>query len=170
MNTLLYFSDRLSRFLAYLSGALIFVIAALQISEILSRNLFNTSLSIVWEVAAYLHIAAIFLAAAFTLRSGGHIRVTLFQSLHPRAFEVVGTFVGLAISVFLSYALVKFAWNYGVTGRTSGTTNDIPLVYPAAIVAFGSVMLSIQLALRLCQAMLGRAVEIEDHAVSLSAD
>lgn len=170
MNNLVCISDRLSRFLAYISGTLIFAIAALQISEIVSRNFFDTSLSIVWEVAAYMHIAAIFLAAAFTLRTGGHIRVTLFQSLHPRLFEIVGTLVGLVISAFLSYALVKFAWNYGVSGRTSGTTNDIPLVYPAAAVAFGAVILSVQLALRLCLALQGRPVELEDHVESLSAD
>lgn len=170
MDTLSRMADRFSRGLGYLAGLLIFIIAALQISEILSRNLLNTSLSIVWEIAAYLHIVAIFLAAAFTLRSGGHIRVTLLQSANPRRFELISTFAGLAISVFLSYALVSLAWRYGVSGRTSGTTNDIPLVYPASLVAFGSVLLSIQLALRLFQAATGRPVELDERVAVLTTD
>jgi len=170
MDTVCRIVDRFSRWLAYFSGAVIFLIVLLQLSEIISRNLFGVSLSIVWEVTAYMHIAAIFLAAAFTLRSGGHIRVTLFQSLNPRLFEVAGTLVGLLISAFLSFALVSLARQYGISGRTSGTTNNIPLVYPAALVAFGSVMLTLQLILRLYQSLAGRSVEIAHEAVSLAAD
>lgn len=170
MDAICALADRFSRWLAYLSGAVIFAIAALQISEIVSRNLFDVSLSIVWEVAAYMHVAAIFLAGAWTLRSGGHIRVTLFQSLNPKAFEFIGTLIGLLISAFLTYALVSLAWQYGVSGRTSGTTNNILLVYPAGLVAFGSVMLTIQIFLRLCQSVTRRPVEIGQESVSLSAD
>lgn len=163
-------TDAVSRWLAYLSGGAIFLIAAMQVLEIASRNLLDTSLSIVWEVGPYLHVAAIFLAAAYTLRSGGHIRVTLAQRLHPRAFEILATLIGVAISVFLTMALVKFAWNYGVTGRTSGTTNNIALVWPAAAMAFGATMLSLQLVLRLALALLGRPVEIAPPHESVSAD
>jgi len=163
-------ADACSTALGYLAGALLAGIVAIQIAEILARNLLGVSLSFTWEVAAYFHVCAIFLAAAFTLRTGGHVRVSLIQSAAPRVFELLATLLGLAISSYLSWALVRFAWNYGVTGRTSGTINDVPLVYPAAVVAFGACMLTLQLLLRLLQALAREPVEAARHPASATAE
>jgi len=81
----------------------------------------------------------------------------------------LSTATGLVISAYLSLALVRFAVNYGVTGRTSGTVNDVALVYPAGVVAFGACMLTLQLLLRLVQALVRLPVETE-QAASLSAE
>jgi len=169
LRTLTRLADAASATLGYLAGGLLAAIVVIQIAEILARNLLGVSLPFTWEVAAYFHICAIFLAAAFTLRSGGHVRVSLLQSAMPRAFELLSTTVGLAISAYLSLALVRFAVNYGVTGRTSGTVNDVALVYPAGVVAFGACMLTLQLLLRLAQALARLPVETE-QAASLSAE
>jgi TRAP-type C4-dicarboxylate transport system permease small subunit len=160
------FVDRFSLLLAYLAGASILCIALMQLLEIMLRNVFNISLPFVWEYASYLHMGAVFLAAGYTLRVGGHIRVTLLQKIHPRAFECMATTVALCISAFLSVALVKFAYNYGLSGRTSGTVNDVPLVYPAAFVAFGALMLTLQLFLRLVASIIGQPVELTDSTVN----
>ncbi len=154
-------TDALSRVLAWISGGLIFLIAFLQFSEILLRNLANVSLSFVWEFAAYMHIAAILLGLSMTLRTGGHIQVTLFATVMPRIFQLVSTLGGIVISGFLSLALIQLAWNWGVTGRTSGTVDDIPLVIPMFFVAFGAVMLTIQLCLRLFHILLGTPIELQ---------
>jgi len=169
LNKMTFFIDRFSRLLAYIAGTAILCIALMQLLELLLRNLFNISLPFVWEFASYLHMGAIFLAAAYTLRTGGHIRVTLLQRIHPRAFECMATSVALFISTFMSSAMVKFAWNYALNGRTSGTVNDVPLVYPAAFMAFGAVMLSVQLVLRLVICLHGKDVEIE-HQESIKKD
>jgi len=163
-------ADRASLILGGLAGALLAAIVVIQIAEILARNVLGVSLPFTWEYAAYFHICAIFLAAAFTLRSGGHVRVSLIQGIAPRTFEFVATLVGLVISAYLSWALVKFATNYGLTGRTSGTVNDVPLVYPAGVVAFGACVLTLQLALRLAQTLARQPVEAELHPPSLSAE
>jgi len=170
MRTITLLTDAVSAWLGYLAGALLAAIVVIQIAEILARNLLGISLPFTWEVAAYFHICAIFLAAAATLRCGGHVRVTLIQSAAPRAFELLSTTVGLAISAYLSWALLRFALNLGATGRTSGTVNDVPLVYPTGVVAFGACVLTLQLLLRLAHALTRAAVEIEPHAPSLSAE
>lgn len=154
------FFDAVSRGMAWIAGGMIFLIAFMQMLEIILRNLFDVSLSFVWEYAAYMHIAAIFLGLSMTLRSGGHIQVTLMSSAFPKAFQIVSTLGGIALSCFLSYALVRLAWNWGVTGRTSGTVDNAPLVVPMSIVAFGSVMLSVQLLLRLFHVFLGTKTEL----------
>jgi len=170
LRTLTRLADGASATLGYLAGGLLAAIVVIQIAEILARNLFGISLPFTWEYAAYFHICAIFLAAAFTLRSGGHVRVSLLASAAPRVFELLSTIVGLAISAYLSWALVCFAVGFAETGRTSGTVNDVPLVYPAGAVAFGACMLTLQLVLRLAQALTREPVETELHAPSLSAE
>ncbi|WP_319773755.1 TRAP transporter small permease subunit [Breoghania sp.] len=159
---LLTLIDRFSRALAVLSGFAIFLMAGLVVSEIVLRNLFSVSLTFVWEVSVYLHMAAIFLGSAWTLRTGGHIRVTLLQSVFPRAFEWFATLIGLAISTYMTNALVLLAWSYWRTGRTSGSTTDIALIYPAGFMAFGAVLLTVQIALRLVHLALGREPEIDN--------
>ncbi|WP_412509684.1 TRAP transporter small permease [Roseovarius sp. SYSU LYC5161] len=161
MQRLLSLIDWISQALAVLSGLMIAVIALLVSTEIMLRNLFGHSLSFVWEVSVYFQMCAIFLASAWTLRTGGHIRVTLVQTAMPRAFEWLATLVGLAISAVLSNALVQLAWRYGTSGRSSGSTSDIALVYPAAAMAVGAVLLTIQIALRLLRLGLGMAPELE---------
>lgn len=152
--------DRLSYAMAVIAGFAILAIAVMQVTEIVARNLFNISLTFVWEYAAYMHIAAIFFGLSFTLRSGGHIQVTLLAKVAPRLFHLLSTMLGLAISGFLSLALVQLCHNWAVTGRSSGTVDDLPLAYPMAFVAFGAVMLTLQLALRLVHLLMGTPVEL----------
>lgn len=160
MKRLLLCVDGVDWVCAHVAGFAILLIAAIQIVEILLRNILNVSLPFVWEYAAYFHIGAIFLAAAFALRTGGHIRVSLFARIMPRSLEVVATVLGLAISAFLSYALVMFAVGFGMSGRTSSTVNEVPLVWPAAVMAFGSVLFTLQLVLRVLRLATSQATEI----------
>ena len=143
----------------YIAGIGIFIIMLMQVLEIIVRNTLDYSFPFVWEYASYFYICAVFLAAAHTLRVGGHIRVTLLERYHTYLFEVIGTLVALIISLFLSTALIQFSWQYGISGRTSGTVNNVPLVIPAAVMTFGAVLLSAQLVLRLIHALLNIQTE-----------
>lgn len=147
--------DALSRAMAYLAGFSILIIALMQVAEIAFRNFAGISLTFVWEYAAYMHIGAIFMGLAYTLRTGGHIQVTLLATVMPRFFGYLSTTVGLMISGYLSFALIRLCHNWGSTGRTSGTVDNLPLVYPMFFVAFGASMLTVQLVLRLIHMILG---------------
>ena len=72
-------------------------------AEIFSRAVLNLSLSFAWEYAAYFMGAAVFLAAAFTLRSGGHVRVSLLSSSVParmaKAIDMAATLFAAALAV-----------------------------------------------------------------------
>jgi TRAP-type C4-dicarboxylate transport system permease small subunit len=162
LNMLGGFIDRISRFVAFISGVALVLVALMQVLEILLRNAFGISLPFVWEFASYIHISAVFLAAAYTLRVGGHIRVTLLEKVNSYLYECLSSAVGVVISGYLSYAMVQFAINYGITGRTSGTVNDVPLVYPATMVAFGACLLTLQLILRLIRALGRQPLEITE--------
>lgn len=165
IKTVSQFIDGLSKFIALFSGLAILGIAIMQFLEIVLRNLVGISLPFVWEYASYMHMGAIFLAAAYTLRVGGHIRVTLFQKFNPYLFECISSLVALLISAYLSFALVRFAAGFAMSGRTSGTVNDVPLIIPGAIVAAGSCLLTLQLVLRLIFSLTNRSVEITESTV-----
>lgn len=152
--------DAVSHAMAYLAGFTILFIAVMQVAEIGFRNLAGISLTFVWEYAAYMHISAIFMGLAFTLRTGGHIQVTLLSAVLPRLFDYLSTTVGLIISGFLSFALIRLCYNWGSTGRTSGTVDNLPLVYPMLFVAFGALMLTLQLFFRLIHLILKTQLQL----------
>ncbi len=153
--------DTLSGWMAHAGGLGFFLIVFMQLAELVLRNFFGVSLPFVWEYAAYLNMAAVFLGAGYTLRTGGHIQVTLLKGFSPKLFAYSSALIGLLISLILSYSLIRMAYGYAMSGRTSGTVNDFPLVYPAVAMAFGAAMLSLQLVLRLCHAALGSKLEID---------
>ncbi|MBT9386177.1 TRAP transporter small permease [Pseudooceanicola sp. CBS1P-1] len=157
---LIRFVDRLSYALALLSGIALCSVALLIVAEILLRKFAGISLHFLWEYGVFVHMTAVFLGAGWTLRTGGHIRVTLLRGLSPRLFELWATLLGLVISSMVSNALVQMAWGYIKSGRTTGTTTNTPLAIPATIMAFGAVLLTVQIALRLLSIALGRDPEL----------
>lgn len=161
--------DRISQFLSLLSGLALGCVALLIVAEIMLRKFAGISLHFLWEYGVVIHMSAVFLGAGWTLRTGGHIRVTLLQGLLPVAFEWISTLFGLAISAVLSSALIRLAWGYFTSGRTTGTTTDTPLVIPAAIMAFGASMLTLQIALRALRLAMGTSIEIDTTAQSDTA-
>ncbi len=165
MRSLFLLSDGIARFAAYVSAVLIFAIAGLILSEIAARTFFNVSLSFAWEHASYCMASAVFLGAASTLRTGGHVRVSLLSATVPpvvaRAIEYLATAFGAGIAIFVAYALVVFAWQSAVTGRTSATIDETPLVIPQGVMAFGACLLALQLLVRLLRLFVGDPPEDE---------
>ncbi len=153
--------DRLSMGLSLLSGIALGCMALLIVAEIFLRKFAGISLHYVWEVSVFAHMAAVFLGAGWTLRTGGHIRVTLLLTKLPRLGEWVATLFGLAISGFMSSALIKLAWTYFASGRTSGSVTDTPLAIPATIIAFGASMMTLQILLRAVRLAIGEAPDLD---------
>lgn len=153
--------DVVSHAMGRIAGAVILVMAFMLVAEIVLRNVANVSLTFVWEYAAYMHIAAIFLGLAVTLRTGGHIQVTLLATALPRAFHYISALGGLALSSYLTIAMIRLCYNWGSTGRTSGTVDNLPLVYPMIFVSFGALILTLQLLCRVLHLMFGTQIEQE---------
>ena len=157
--------DATGRFAGYAAALMIVGIAGLVLAEIVCRNLFNISLTFAWDFSAYMMAGAIFLGAAFTLRSGGHVRVSLLTHNVPPllayAIDLAATVFALAIACFAAYALILFAWSSYATGRTSSTIDATPLIYPQGLIAFGAILLALQFLARLLRLILREAPEDE---------
>ena len=165
--------DALSRACGYVAAALVVGIAGLILAEIFCRTVLNLSLSFAWEYAAYFFAVSILLGAAFALRTGGHVRVMLLsQSIPPRLaywLDVAATLAGTMIAGVLAWAHTAFAARSWVSGSTSATIDETPLVYPQAAMAFGAALLTLQLAARLVRLFVGEPPEDEDAKQDFSA-
>ena len=166
MRRILVLIDDIGRYSAYLAAMLVVGIAVLILAEIFSRNVLNISLSFSFEFSAYFMATAIFLAAAFTMRTGGHVRVSILSSAVPpqvaRLVDVVATIIGTVVAIILAYAMISFAWKAGITGRPSGTIDETPLVIPQGIMAFGALMLALQMIARVIRMIMGDEVEDQE--------
>lgn len=155
--------DTVSHLAGYAAALMITGIAALVLTEIVCRNVLNISLTFAWDYSAYMMAGAIFCGAAFTLRTGGHVRVSLLTHNVPpsisKVIDFAATVFALGITSFASYALILFAWQSFTTGRTSSTIDATPLVYPQGIIAFGVTLLALQFLVRLIRLITGAPPE-----------
>lgn len=133
---------------SYVAALCLLAILVLVMAEIITRNLFASSLDFTWDVSGYLMGASFMLASAGAMKGGLHVRVTALTDLLPagaaRLVDMAACLVGLVICVLLSRAFIEQAWLSGVRGTMSSTAFRAPLVYPQVVLAFGAVMLTLQ--------------------------
>ncbi|MGB0959184.1 MAG: TRAP transporter small permease [Halocynthiibacter sp.] len=118
--------------------------------------------------------AASFLALAYTLRAGGHIRVTLVTGLLPssiqRIFEALALLIGLAMTgyaTFYMFGLVGESIEFG--DMTSGMVS-IPLWLPQTPVLAGLAILTIALADELILVLRGKAPTYDGQGENLLSE
>lgn len=137
--------------------------SAIMFAEIVARTVLGVALPFSWEYAAYLMSAVFFLGAAYTLRSGVHVRMGLFvQHASPavaRAMDAAASVLALAVAAFIAYALGDTAWQAHVRGARSFTPMETYLALPQAIPAVGAALLALQLVARLVTLAIGEPVE-----------
>lgn len=135
-----------------MAAVLIFGIAVLIAAEIACRAFLGISLSFAWEYSGYFLATSIFFGAAYTMHTGGHVRLALFRDLLDermnRAMDLLATSVGALVAFVISYSLILFAWRSFIRGSVSPTVDATPLVIPQAAVAFGATLLALQLLVR----------------------
>lgn len=159
MRRLLRLIDGLSAAAAVLAAACLVLLAVAILAEVASIAFFQRSLDFTWEYAAFLMAGAYFLGLAWTLNSGGHVRVMILQEHLPpavnRAVELAATLAALVIAVFLTAALSKLAWSSFLDGSRTFTVTATPLAIPQTAVAIGAFLLCLQLVARAIRLVLG---------------
>jgi TRAP-type C4-dicarboxylate transport system permease small subunit len=160
--------DTLAKLDGWLGAFCLFLLCALMIAGIVVRTLstlvswFPKDIPIAWEYSSYLMAVTFTFGAALTLRAGGHIRVRLLLSnASPavlRILEGISAATGFAFATFFAIAMTRFSYEAFVTDERS-LASGTPLWIPQAFVAFGAVLLALQLLARLGQVCLGEPVE-----------
>ena len=110
--------------------------------------------------AGYLMAAASFLALAYTLKAGEHIRVTLLlqhlpEHLH-RGVEVACLLLATAITGYFAWHSVDMVYISWLLGDVSQATDQTPLWIPQSLMAFGVVVLFVAFVEETIDEIMGR--------------
>jgi TRAP-type C4-dicarboxylate transport system permease small subunit len=164
--------DLISLWTARLGALFMALIATLMLSEIGSRYFVGRSLGMTWELATYAMAAVIFLGAADTLRTGGHVRVGVLLETLPaalsRAVDIIATLIALFIVGFILSAVGDFVMNNMQRGTRSFEPSRIYLWIPQSVLVIGMLLLFLQLAARLLRLLTGRPVQVTQTEMKAS--
>ena len=124
------FTDRLGRWLAWLSLAM----ALLTATVVVLRYGFNTGSIAAQEAVTYMHGTLFMLGAAYALKSGAHVRVDIFyRNFSPRTRAWVNSLGGIVFLMpmcgfifFSSLGYVAESWSIRETSPEPG---GIPAVF-----------------------------------------
>ncbi|MCY0096047.1 TRAP transporter small permease [Hoeflea ulvae] len=101
------------------------------------------------DFAGYMLAASTFLALAYTLVRGGHIRVTMVLNIVPTGLRLVGEVVSLLIGTVVSgvatYYMYRLTLESYEFGDMSSGIVAIPLFVPQSTVLAGLLILTIAL-------------------------
>ena len=128
------------------------LIVGLITAEIALRTLFSVSLPFAWEYSAYALGGLIFAGLGWTLRTGGHIRVTAAYDRLPailvRATELAAAGIGTMLAVMLAWTLTALCIQSYIDGTRSFLVSETPLFIPQIAIALGAIGLALQMGLR----------------------
>lgn len=137
----------------YLAGAVLaaiclLAIAVLILAQVVSRW-FGIIVPAAEEFAGFLMAATTFLALAWTLRSGGHIRVTLLiRNFSPRlrhAQELVVLLLAAALAARLAWAAIALVLESYEFNDVSTGYIAVPLWIPQLPMALGLMLFTVAL-------------------------
>ncbi|MBK5933947.1 TRAP-type C4-dicarboxylate transport system permease small subunit [Rhodovulum imhoffii] len=118
--------------------------------------------------------ASSFLALAYTLRQGGHIRVTLLTGRLPvglrRIFDVSIVLLALVMSAYATWYMIELVRESVEFGDRSSGMVSVPLWLPQLPVALGLAVLTLALADDLVGLLRGRAASWEGKDESLLSE
>jgi TRAP-type C4-dicarboxylate transport system permease small subunit len=133
----------------FICAIAIVVLAAIVLTEIVTRNLFNFSFQISDEVGGYIVVALTFLALPVCQARQAYHHVMFIQARLPRrAREVLNFGFDVLSLVFCAMLIWQLAWQTvqtWETGDIAPTLLATPLWIPQAVMPFGSVILALVL-------------------------
>lgn len=140
------FLDGLYRACAALAALFLALIAGLVVAQVAGRMV-GVLVPGADDLAGYSLTASSFLALAFTLRAGAHIRVTLLVRRAPprrrQAVELWCLGFGAVVTGYFAWHVVEMAWDAYRFGEKSIGQLPLPLWIPQSAMALGIVVLTI---------------------------
>lgn len=148
------FLDKITFKLNELSGLLIAAIVVFILIEIVTRKVFNCSFYFVLEVTTYMLATSWFLAAPFTLRTDGHIRIDIISTIIKgkhffRYVDIIANIIGIIICYFVFLAVFRLSSDSFFLRKTSFSPLRAPLYISQLFIAIGTLLMLIQMITRL---------------------
>ncbi len=141
MTALLEAGARVSRWLAWLGGAMLLLSAALVSLDVIFRSLWKVSYFESFELSTYAFAIATALGLSYALVSKAHIRIEVLYVLLPlraRAWLDVVAYSGLAVVAgALLYYCGLTVWGNLQSGARSNSSLSLPLAIPQGLWLLG---------------------------------
>jgi TRAP-type C4-dicarboxylate transport system permease small subunit len=152
--------DRFLRLLAYTAGAIMLLLMAFTVVDVVLRYLFNAPLKSVYEFTEFVMAAIVFLGIAYTGWIGGHIAVDMFAKWldQPRWRWITALLAFISAALFATIA-------YRATLETIATIDQVSnrLAWPhypfRFTVALGCGLFAVVLAIQGLEVLRGRHFE-----------
>lgn len=137
--------EKLNTICATLSGMVLLFITFSIFVDVILRYFFNRPSIWVTEVSTYLFLYIIFLATAYALQQGMHIRVTfifdLFNDKAKRIIDLLTSIFAMIFCLALLWQTSVMTWTAFKENWTSPTMLSAPYAYIYFVMVFGSFLL-----------------------------
>lgn len=151
--------SKFNKICASISGIGFLIIIFLTVYEVVVRYAFKMPTAWTLEISSYILLSATFLSAAYTLETGGHIKIDLIPTLlKPQPRKILAIVVDVLGIVFVSLWLWKsaaLAWDSFNLHWVSRTRLGVTLWPFYAVIPFGLLILILQYILLLARAIAG---------------
>ena len=137
--------DGMRRLIRWISLALLFMLIATPLAQIVMRSIFNVPMSGAEELARYFLICLTFLAAPLVTLGGGQIRMEEFQAgIPPKPRWVLQLLIEVAgMAMFALFAVAAFV-TIGKNMQNQTATLEMPFWLFMAPLALGAILLAIE--------------------------
>ncbi|WP_353571349.1 TRAP transporter small permease [Candidatus Albibeggiatoa sp. nov. BB20] len=157
--------DWLYKLSGVMAAVLLVCIALLIIAQIVARFI-GQIVPDANEIAGYCMAGSTFLALAYTLREGGHIRVTMIINHLPQTYsrllEAFTLAVASLLTGYFAYYLTLMVWQTYQYGEVSQGHIPMPLWIPQSSLAIGMTILCLAFIEELIHALQGKALSYKD--------
>ncbi|MGE0735453.1 MAG: TRAP transporter small permease subunit [Alphaproteobacteria bacterium] len=133
-----FWATRLTRYLAWASGALLLLGCAGMITlDVVTRAIFGRTVIESFELSSYAFAAAVTIGLAYTIASKSNIRIDLLTTRLPRPLRIALDCLSHLGIVAIALALAWFAfatWDQSrALNARSISTLQVPLVFPQGV-------------------------------------
>jgi TRAP-type C4-dicarboxylate transport system permease small subunit len=151
--------SKFNKICASISGIGFLIIIFLTVYEVVVRYALKAPTAWTLEISSYILLTATFLSAAYTLETGGHIKIDLIPTLlKPQPRKILAIVVDVLGIVFVALWLWKsavLAWDSYSLHWVSRTRLEVTLWPFYAVIPFGLFFLLFQYILLLANAIAG---------------
>jgi TRAP-type C4-dicarboxylate transport system permease small subunit len=140
--------DRVTAAMAYVAGALFIALAFYLTVDVIGRKFFHLSTAVSDEYGGYALAVGGMWALAYTLRTGGHVRIDVLLPYLPRTVRGVLDYAALLCMVVFASMIAIYTWSLAIDsyvgdGRAMSFLRT-PLCVPQGLMAIGFTALSVE--------------------------
>ena len=140
-----------------LTVALLFLMVALSLLQILLRNLFSTGITASDIVLRHLTLGLAFLGASMATREGRHLKIDILPRVLPQTLKKISNVLVNLVATAVCVILAKAGWSFAMLEKLSDTPFilSIPLWCVKLIIPLGFLLVGFRFILRTIQELAG---------------